>query len=133
MTVTTKIVNAQLSTIVVTRDYLISLLEAWKENKITTADVYETADQLYSADSLKILDWENGEDYSVTMDMLSYLEMMDINFIIQEDIDPAIEFLRTEIGNYKEGSKKWYEYKSTINYEERMEKLKGQYPYISID
>ena len=130
MAVTT-IVKAQLSTLVVTRGYLISLLEAWKENKITAADVYETADQLFSSNELKLLDWENGEDYSVTMEILSYLEMMDINFITQEDIDPAIEFLQTKIGYYKEGSEKWGAYKATINYEERMKKLKGHYPYVS--
>ena len=114
-----------------TRGYLISLLEAWKENKITAADVYETADQLFSADELKILDWENGEEESVTMDMLRYLELMDIDFITQEDIDPAIEFLQTEIGHYKEGSEKWSAYKATINHEERVERLKGHYPYVS--
>ena len=132
MAVTT-IVQTQLSTIVVTRGCLISLLEAWKENKITAADVYETAEQLFSAGEKKILDWENGEDYSVTIEMLHYLEMMDINFITQEDIDPAIEFLQTKIGCYKEGSEKWDAYKATINHEERVERLKGQYPYISVD
>lgn len=124
-------VNIKLSTIVVTRGYLISLLEAWKEDKITAADVYETAEQLYFADDTKVLDWENGEDYSVTMEILQYLESLDINFITQEDIEPAIEFLRTEIGHYREGDRKWGKYTSSINYEERMEKLKGHYPYIS--
>ncbi|MCC8399176.1 MAG: hypothetical protein LF885_03105 [Rickettsia endosymbiont of Culicoides impunctatus] len=117
--------------VVVTREYLLSLLDAWQQNKITAAELYETANQLYDADNTKVLDWENGDGFSVTMEVLQYLESLNMNFIVQEDIEPCKEFLQTKMGHYKEGTKKWQQYTSSINYEERMKQLKGQYPYIS--
>nr|WP_253307538.1 hypothetical protein [Rickettsia endosymbiont of Ceutorhynchus assimilis] len=118
--------------VVVTREYLVSLLRAWQQNKITTEEIYETANYLYDCDILKVLDLENGDDFSVATEALQYLESLNINFITQEDIEPAIEFLNTPIGKYLEGDKKWEQYTSSINYEERMKKLKGQSPYISV-
>ncbi|WP_342269868.1 hypothetical protein [Rickettsia endosymbiont of Orchestes rusci] len=112
--------------VVVTREYLVSLLRAWQQNKITTEEIYETANYLYDCDILKVLDLENGDDFSVATEALQYLESLNINFITQEDIEPAIEF------KYLEGDKKWEQYTSSINYEERMKKLKGQSPYLSV-
>lgn len=119
--------------VVVTREYLLSLLDAWQQNKITIIELYQTAEQLYFADTKKVLDWEGeGEDEaSVTSEVLEYLESLDVNFIVQEDIDPCKEFLRTPIGHFDKGWEKWVQYTYSINYEERMKQLKGQYPYIS--
>ncbi|XVN40871.1 MAG: hypothetical protein RCO49_09120 [Rickettsia endosymbiont of Argas persicus] len=41
--------------------------------------------------------------FQTTIEVLQYLESLDINFITQEDIDPAIEFLNTPIGRVDKG------------------------------
>ncbi|KJV81037.1 MAG: hypothetical protein RCG16_00785 [Rickettsia hoogstraalii] len=98
---------------------------------ILALQIYETANYLYDCRELKVLDLEDEESYSATIEVLQYLESLNINFIIQEDIDPAIEFLNTPIGKYLEGDKKWQQYTSSINYDECMKKLRGKHPYIS--
>jgi hypothetical protein len=120
--------------LIVTREYLISLLDAWKENKITAVDLYETANKLYYGSiETKLIDWEidDGSEESVTNIVLEYLESLDINVITQDDIEPCKEFLRTPIGKLDEGYKKWRKYIETINHEERMSRLRGTAPDIS--
>lgn len=115
--------------IVVTREYLISLLEAWQKNKISAKSIYETASNLYSS-KLIVIDEEGNEDNSVTREVLAYLECLDMDFITQDDIEPCKQFLKTPIGKFHEGLKKWQNYLTTINHEERVKKLQGQDPYI---
>ncbi|KIJ88907.1 hypothetical protein [Rickettsia asembonensis] len=58
--------------------------------------------------------------------------MLDLDFIIQEDIEPIIELLNTPIGKFEEGMKKWEQYKPKTSIEERIKKFNGQYPYIQV-
>lgn len=118
-------------TFVVTREYLISLLRAWQQDKITTAEFYETIEIIFGHYT-KLLDWENEEEDSITRDVIANLEMLDLDFIIQEDIEPIIELLNTPIGKFEEGMKKWEQYKPKTNIEERIKKFNGQYPYIQV-
>lgn len=106
------------------------MLRAWQNNKITTLDLYSTALQLRAVDDKKLLDWDNNEECSVTMEIIAYLDCLDMDFITQEDVEPAIEFLETRINNFDEGLKKWQQYTSSIDYEERVRRLNGVYPYI---
>ena len=123
--------------IIITREYLISLLKAWQQDKITTAEFYNTIVTIHASDT-EYLDWENeGKSVtsehipseSVTSEIIAYFEMLDLDFIIQEDIDPAIEFLNTPIGKIEEGMEKWQQYKPRTSFEEREKKFKGHYPY----
>lgn len=126
-------VNKRSTFLVITREYIISLLRAWQKNEITTADFYLTVEQLYHIDDAKYLDEEGEEEHltnSATSEMLGYLEMLDMDFITQEDVNPAIEFLQTKVGNFEEGMRKWEKYRHSINHEERIIRLNGQYPYI---
>lgn len=109
---------------VVTREYLISLLQAWQQDKITTTEFYETIEIIFGGNT-KFLDWENEEEDSVTRDIMAYFEMLDLDFITQEDIDPAIEFLNTPIGKIEESMKKWEQYKPKTSIEERIKKFNG--------
>jgi|GEM_PF-5806026 len=117
---------------VVTREYLISLLRAWQQDKINTAEFYETIEMIFS-NYTKLLDWENGGEDSVTRDVIAHLEMLDLDFIIQEDIESIIEFLNTPIGKIEEGAKKFEQYKPNTSHEERIKKFNGQYPYIKVE
>ncbi len=113
---------------IITREYLISLLDAWKINKITTVDIFETIEEIFPFNNLKFLDLEDGK--SATHEVLAYLDLLDIDLITQEDIEPCKEFLLTPVGFFDEGYRKWLEYQSSINHADRVKKLKGQAPYI---
>ncbi|HJD65961.1 MAG TPA: hypothetical protein LFV91_02620 [Rickettsia endosymbiont of Bembidion nr. Transversale] len=136
-----KLVNANDTSIIVTREYLISLLRAWQQDKITTAQFYKTIEILHSSDT-EFLDWENNGELvtsehipseSVTSEVIAHLEMLDLDFIIQEDIEPIIEFLNTPIGKIEEGMRKWQQYKPKTSHEERIKKFNGRYPYIKVE
>jgi len=119
-----------------TREYLISLLEAWRNDLITAKQLYECINGLYPGEASGIYLDEEGEEYddgdkedSVCNEVLANLDMMDMNYDWKDDIDAYIEFLKTPIGQFKEGAKKFYDYKKSINIEERMKKLRGIEPY----
>jgi DNA polymerase III delta prime subunit len=114
---------------IITRKDVINILQQWKENVIDAVEVFEIANKLYDDENLEVTDWENGEDYSATLEVLQCLESLDINLIIQDDIDYYIEFLNTKKGNFLEGNKKLNECKSLINYEERKRILINIPPY----
>ncbi|MGX6960938.1 MAG: hypothetical protein ACIPMY_07075 [Rickettsia endosymbiont of Pentastiridius leporinus] len=134
-------VNANGMSLIVTREYLISLLRAWQGNKITTAKFYETIEQIHGSDT-EFLDWENDgkpvtHEYipseSATSEIIAYFEMLDLDFITQEAIEPAIEFLNTPIGKFEDGVKKWYQFEHQTSLDKRIAKLNGQYPYIKVE
>ena len=75
------IVVNKLSTLVITREYFISLLRAWHKNQISAMDIYSTASQLWAVEDMILLDWEGNEEVSVTMEILNYLESLNIDLI----------------------------------------------------
>ncbi len=79
---------------IVTRENLLSLLNSWQQNKITTIEFYDSVSNIY--DNCDYIDWEDDkEENSVMREVVGYLEMLDLDFITQEDIEPCKEFLRT--------------------------------------
>jgi hypothetical protein len=111
-----------------TREYLISLLEAWRNDLITAKQLYECIETLY--DESKIcLDEENEEEESVCREVIGNLNMMDMDYTWKDDIDAYIEFLKTPIGQFKEGAKKFYDYTDSVDIKERMKELRGIEPY----
>ena len=118
--------------IIMTREYLISLLEAWRNDLITAKQLYECIEILHDKGDILLDeegDIENNKEESVCREVLGYLIMMDMNYTWKDDIDAYIEFLKTPIGQFKEGLKKLDEYEESINREERMKKLRGIEPY----
>jgi hypothetical protein len=118
--------------LIITREYLISLLYSWKNNKINAEDIYNTANILFNHNDIKFLDWEFDNQYSVSLEVLKYLESLDLNLVIQQDINYFIEFLNTKIGDFNSGYKIWDEYLKSINYETRKKMLKDIYPYSTV-
>lgn len=121
---------------VITREYMISILEAWKNDQISVIDVYDTITELYNLEDELYIDWEleggddNGNNNSITKEVLCALENLDMNFIIQDDIDHYVELLKTPKGKFIEGMQKLGKYKATIDYKKRERLLLGIYPYI---
>ena len=118
--------------LIITREYLISLLYLWKDNKINAKDLYDTANILFNYNNIKFLDWEFDNQHSVSLEVLTYLESLDLNLVIQQDIDYFIKFLNTKIGDFNNGYKIWDEYLKSINYETRKKVLKDIYPYSTV-
>ncbi|PCJ28918.1 MAG: hypothetical protein COA94_03365 [Rickettsiales bacterium] len=125
--------NSSTETFVITREYLISLLEAWKKDQITAEDIYNTTNGLFNSKFDSFIDWEQkgmlGSKVSLTQEVACALKAMDKNLITKDDIDVYLEFLHTPIGSYSEGAAKFEKYKSKINYAEREAKLSDISPY----
>jgi hypothetical protein len=118
--------------IIMTREYLISLLEAWRKDLITAKQLHECIETFHGEVDIYLDeegDKEKCEDESVCNEVLGNLEMMDMDYDWKDDIDAYIEFLKTPIGQFKEGAQKFYDYKKTINIEERIKKLWNIPPY----
>ncbi len=120
---------------IMTREYLMSLLEAWRNDLITAKQLHECINSLYPGKVAIFLDKE-GKEYedgdkedSVCREVLGNLDMMDMDYDWKDDIDAYIEFLKTPIGQFEEGAKKFYDYKKSIDIEERRKKLRNIEPY----
>jgi hypothetical protein len=113
---------------IVTREYLTSLLEAWRNDRITAKQLHDCIGSLYEERSV-FLDEEGEEENSVCCEVIASLEMMDIDYTCKDDIDAYIEFLKTPIGQFKEGVKNFYSYTDSVDREERMKKLYNIAPY----
>jgi hypothetical protein len=114
------------------REYLISLLEAWRNDKITAKELHECVDHLHGEVDIYLDEEGNKNEYkeeSVCREVLGNLDMMDMDYDWKDDIDAYIEFLKTPIGQFEEGAKKFYDYKKSIDIEERRKKLRNIEPY----
>lgn len=94
----------------------------------------------------KIVDWQNdmiskeclqqwGEDFRLDaylnedeelkgIEVLSYLEFMNIDKTLKEDIPYVLEFIDSD-EKYEDAYKKWYEYLNSIDYKKRAKELKN--------
>ncbi len=104
------------------REDLIQVLQHWRDGVLTAKQVHEWAEA--RAGSVEVGDWEDGESNSVTNEVLFALDMLDINLMLQEDIPSYLKFLRTPIGHFSEGYRKWQDALDQIDYPSRQEFLR---------
>ncbi len=103
----------------VSRQDIIDLLESWQRGDISASDVYDWAENHYWPGHLECEDWEGEDDNSVTVAVLSSLDLLPMNLMLQEDIPIYLEFLKTPAGEFKRGYTKWRNSIDSINYEKR--------------
>lgn len=110
----------------ITRDEIKKALFDWQNSKINDVELYAWANKKYDEAMLDKSDFEDyeGDDNSVSMEVLHCLECMNMNLVIEEDIPALIEFLETPVGSYKIGLEKWENYNKRIDYAKRKKELK---------
>lgn len=105
----------------VTRKVIIDTLIKWSEGEVDHNVVFDWANSLYLNEGVTLEDWE-GDD-SVSNEVLAYLDTLDMNLVVKDDIPALLEFLGTRSGGFKEGYIKWQSYKDSIDFNERKSRL----------
>ena len=104
------------------REDLIKILQHWRDGVLTAEQVHEWAEE--RAGNVEVHDWEGPEPNSVTNEVLSALDMLNINLMLPEDIPHYLEFLHTPTGHFSEGYSKWQDALTQIDYHARKEFLR---------
>ena len=99
----------------------------WKNDKITKKEIQEWGDNIRGDADL------SNEEHFIGIEVISYLEFININLTKKEDIPYVLEYIDTakrhgeKFENYSiedEAYKKWDSYRKNINYRKRAEELK---------
>lgn len=108
--------------VVCTREKIFDMLSRWGTGEISTQEIFNWANSLYLSDECTYDDWEG--DNSVSNEVLSYLDTLDMNLITQEDIPALTALLNSSIGCFKVGLANWQKYIKSIDYIARKRSLK---------
>lgn len=109
----------------ITREEAIQVLKNWQSHQLSAIDVFEWGNKLYLNEDIDYEDWEGDEPNSVTNEILAQLDSIDMNLIAIEDIPEMIKFLKTPVGNFEKGYKKWCDYIYSIDLLKRKKELKN--------
>ena len=94
----------------------------WQNDKITTADIQQWGDEKYMSGEMKNSQL-NEADHFIAIEVLQYLEFINMNLTIKDDIPYILIFMDSN-HLYKDACKDWYKYRDNINYRKRAEELK---------
>ncbi len=111
------------------RETIKDLLEQWELGKIDEKHVHSQAETLWGQE-----DWPNyskEDPKSIAIEVLSQLDILNVQLIMKEDIPILIEFLNTEPGKELEAWKKWEKYWNNIDFEKRKMLVKDNPYYIT--
>lgn len=116
------------SDVLVTRSHLASRLRAWQSGELETQELLEWAQALFGEEGLEFDDLE--EEYcSAAKEVLSFIERLDMNLALPEDVPIHLKFLETPLGEYEDGYEEWLDDLDEIDLDERRRRLRGISPY----
>lgn len=115
----------------ITRQILQQKLMAWASGILAVTDLHKWIMDLQLDGPCEFEDWETkGEaTFSVSKEVVAELEMIDMNFIIPEDIPIFTEFLDTPVGGFEAAYVHFIERLQAIDAPKRMKALKHTEPY----
>ena len=116
-----------MSTRIIKREDVVRALSDWNSGRKTTLEILRWADSLYPSDDVDYEDWE-GDD-SVTNEVLSALDMLDMNLALPEDAPIYLQFLSTPVGKFAAGYAEFRRRLDAIDYESRRAQLRDTMPY----
>jgi hypothetical protein len=91
----------------------------WQNDEITKEEIQEWAEEIrFEADL-------NEEEEFVGIEVISYLEFINIDKTTKEDIPYVLEYIDNAKRYEDEAYRKWYKYRESINYQKRAEELKN--------
>jgi len=108
---------------VVTRKELIELLNSWQVGKLNAQFVYDWANERYSTEH-----WEAEDD--IVKEVLSELDILDINLITTDDIPVFLEVLALPPNQVDEATGRLKAHASTFNLEARKQQCRKDPFYV---
>ena len=98
----------------VKRSFIIEKLKLWEIGSISRSELYEWASNIYIPGSIDFDDWEGVSDNSIANEVMSRIDMFDIDNCGKEVIPIFIEFLETPLGQFSIGLENFLsKYKTT--------------------
>ncbi|WP_127718448.1 hypothetical protein [Halobacteriovorax sp. HLS] len=110
------------------RKAIVEVLVLWSDGKINALEVLVWASKfhdLISVDKMYYEDYEGEKQNSVSLEVLTKLDNLDMDLVLKEDIPKMLEFLKTPLGEFDRGYKVWTAYLDQINYTNRQKQLRG--------
>jgi len=112
------------------RVYLIEILSKWKSGEYYEKQVHELAEKLLGSLN-EIPNYPNYNYYSIEIEVILNLDVLNYQLITVEDVDSMLEFLYTKKGDELESWKKWGDYMDSIDWEKRKRELKDNEYYLT--
>lgn len=107
---------------VITRELILNNLETWEKGEKSAQETWEWAQAHFRQGTVDYNDWEDGN--SAAKEVLGYLDSLDMNLIIVEDVPIHADFLKSPLGNFNEAYDKWQERLDAIDYRKRQKDLR---------
>lgn len=105
------------------------LLQRWARGDLDERLVHEEAEAHF--EELEPLPaFPRDDSRSIPIEILSHLEVLNHQLIIPEDIPAILAFLDTHPGEELEAWQRWESYWNSVDYNERIERLRDN-PYYS--
>jgi hypothetical protein len=103
------------------RGEIAEVLRRWQAGLLTAEQVHEWAEERYFPGHLDFDDEE--DDRSVASEVMGYLDMLNMNLMVVEDVPIFLEFLETPAGRFAEGYGKFREALDRIDMRARQREL----------
>ncbi len=110
---------------VTTRVDLATILKHWLDGRLTAHQIHGWAEERAGNSAFDIDDWEEVGSNSVANEILRALDMLDMNFMLPDDIPFYLEFLDTPEGQFDDGYRKWQDALNSIDYDLRKKALRA--------
>lgn len=114
---------------IIDRDTLRQLVKEWSGGNIDERDVHERAEELYEEYECPNADMSHPD--SIPIEVLSQLEILNLQLITPDDVPAILQFLDTASGLEVEGWRAWCLYWEQINYDKRKMELSSNEYYIT--
>jgi hypothetical protein len=116
---------------IITREEVAHKLREWADGRVCSEEVFRWANALYLSDDVDYTDCEGDED-SVTNEVLGVLDMLDMNLVLPEDVPIYLEFLSTPAGKFQTGYAEFRRRIDEIDHESRSRRLRDVPPYARV-
>jgi hypothetical protein len=117
--------------VTITRQMLQQKLSSWASGVLPATEFHKWVLDLQLDGPCEFDDWETSEagTFSVSKETVAELEMLDMNFIISDDIPIFTDFLATPIGGFGDAYIRLIARIQEIDTDQRMKDLKKIEPY----
>jgi hypothetical protein len=110
------------------RAEISEVLRLWERGGLSATEVHLWAEEQYGP-GVEFEDREGADAYSVSLEVVARLDMLDQNLITPEDVPMYLEFLGTPLGEFQAGMERFEQALARIDYVGRRRTLRDMPPY----
>jgi hypothetical protein len=107
----------------------MSLLLRWKAEDLSAPDLHEQAEEMWNSQEWGL--FNESDDRSIAVEVLSVLDSMNQQWIMIEDIPAIVAFLNTPPSHAAEAWRWWRKYWDGVDFIARKRRLTGN-PFYAV-